>query len=69
MRYRVGMALVRHRAQPSGARYDLRKKLEVNERWRDHLRMVTTKTGDILWVCPKHYKVYDPGLPTLPEQV
>ena len=31
------------------------------------LRRVTDKrTGDILWVCPEHYKIYDPGLPILP---
>ncbi len=23
-------------------------------------------TGDYLWVCPVHYRQYDPGLPVLP---
>ena len=33
------------------------------------LRRVTAKnTGDVLWVCPEHYKIYDPGLPHIPEQ-
>ena len=34
------------------------------------MRRVTAKsTGDVLWVCPEHYKVYDPGLPHIPEQL
>ncbi len=41
--------------------------------WRPgaaNLRRVMDKsTGDILWVCPRHYKEYDPGLPQLPEQI
>ena len=29
-----------------------------------NLRRVTDrKTGDVLWVCAKHYVEYDPGLP------
>ena len=33
-----------------------------------NLRRITDKkSGDVLWVCPTHYKVYDPGLPVLPE--
>jgi len=32
-----------------------------------NLRRVTDKkSGDVLWVCPTHYKEYDPGLPVLP---
>ena len=31
------------------------------------LRRVLSATGDYLWVCPTHYRVYDPGLPVLPE--
>ena len=27
-----------------------------------------TPTGDYLWLCPKHYRVYDPGLPKLPRE-
>ena len=35
-----------------------------------NLRRVTDKsTGDVLWVCPMHYKEYDPGLPVIPEQI
>ncbi|MCB0200221.1 MAG: leucine-rich repeat domain-containing protein [Anaerolineae bacterium] len=41
--------------------------------WKEgaaNLRKVSDKkTGDILWVCPAHYKEYDPGLPVLPEQL
>ncbi|MCP4540322.1 MAG: hypothetical protein GY832_24555 [Chloroflexi bacterium] len=34
-----------------------------------NLRRVTDKkSGDVLWVCAKHYREYDPGLPVLPEQ-
>jgi hypothetical protein len=31
------------------------------------LRRVFDQTGDILWVCPTHYPLYDPGLPDLPD--
>ena len=30
------------------------------------MRRVQAPAGDLLWVCPVHYKDYDPGLPTLP---
>lgn len=30
------------------------------------LRRVLTASGDLLWVCPRHYPEYDPGLPVLP---
>ena len=32
------------------------------------LRRVLAPSGDYLWVCPaaEHYRVYDPGIPTLP---
>ena len=32
------------------------------------LRRVLTPSGDYLWICPRpeHYRIYDPGLPTLP---
>jgi hypothetical protein len=30
------------------------------------LRRVRTASGDLLWVCPRHYPEYDPGLPVLP---
>jgi hypothetical protein len=29
------------------------------------LRRVHAPSGDLLWVCPRHYPQYDPGLPTL----
>jgi internalin A len=31
------------------------------------LRRVRTPSGDFLWVCPEHYRDYDPGLPSLPR--
>ena len=30
------------------------------------LRRVLTPEGDYLWICPPHYREYDPGLPKLP---
>lgn len=30
------------------------------------LRRVQAATGDFLWVCPDHYRGYDPGLPVVP---
>jgi hypothetical protein len=30
------------------------------------LRRVVDPSGDLLWVCPDHYPLYDPGLPDLP---
>jgi internalin A len=30
------------------------------------LRRVLAATGDFLWVCPDHYREYDPGLPVVP---
>ena len=32
-------------------------------------RVIDKSTGHILWVCPRHYKEYDPGLPHVPEQI
>ncbi|GAG10287.1 unnamed protein product, partial [marine sediment metagenome] len=29
------------------------------------LSKTTSPEGDILWLCPEHYKVFDPGLPDL----
>jgi hypothetical protein len=31
------------------------------------LRRVQAATGDFLWVCPDHYRGYDPGLPVIPQ--
>jgi hypothetical protein len=40
--------------------------------WKEgaaNLRKVSDKSSfDILWVCPEHYKIYDPDLVKLPEQ-
>jgi internalin A len=30
------------------------------------MRRVQTSSGDFIWVCPDHYREYDPGLPTVP---
>jgi hypothetical protein len=30
-------------------------------------RVFDQTTGDILWVCPTHYRLYDPGLPDLSD--
>lgn len=30
------------------------------------MRRVLAPSGDFLWVCPKHYLEYDPGLPVVP---
>jgi hypothetical protein len=30
------------------------------------IRRVQAPSGELLWVCPVHYREYDPGLPTLP---
>jgi len=31
------------------------------------LRRVQDSSGDFVWICPRHYPEYDPGLPELPE--
>jgi internalin A len=31
------------------------------------LRRVHAPSGEVLWVCPEHHPIYDPGLPTIPE--
>jgi internalin A len=31
------------------------------------LRRAGTATGDFLWLCPTHYKEFDPGIPVLPR--
>jgi internalin A len=30
------------------------------------MRRVLTAAGDYLWICPEHYGIYDPGLPSIP---
>jgi len=31
------------------------------------LRRVSTPSGDFLWICSRHYREYDPGLPAFPS--
>ncbi|MEV7230924.1 COR domain-containing protein [Polymorphospora sp. NPDC051019] len=31
------------------------------------MRRVQAPSGELLWVCPRHYQEYDPGLPELPS--
>jgi internalin A len=31
------------------------------------LRRVQNPSGDLVWICPRHYPEYDPGLPELPQ--
>jgi hypothetical protein len=44
--------------------YELLHMLDESHYWGG-LRQTTAPEGDILWLCPKHYKVFDPGLPDL----
>jgi internalin A len=44
--------------------YELLHHLDSSHKWGG-LRRTTTPEGDILWLCPTHYKVFDPGLPDL----
>jgi hypothetical protein len=30
------------------------------------LQTVPATSGEFLWLCPIHYKVFDPGLPKIP---
>ncbi len=39
-------------------------KLDPANRFGD-LRRAGTASGDLIWVCPRHYRLYDPGLPNL----
>ncbi|MDQ6615480.1 MAG: ADP-ribosylation factor-like protein [Actinomycetota bacterium] len=32
------------------------------------LSKVVAEGGDVLWICPTHYRLHDPGLPVLPTQ-
>jgi hypothetical protein len=56
--------------RPEGAKlrefHDLLE-AEVKGRKWGGLQRVLTKTGDFLWLCPTHYREYDPGLPVLPH--
>lgn len=40
-------------------------KYDENRSFGD-LRRVQAPSGELLWVCPRHYHEYDPGLPELP---
>ena len=44
--------------------HSLLNELDPSRHWGG-LRKVRTKTGDYLWLCPEHYKIYDPGIPKL----
>ena len=55
-------------AEGSGLRQfqSLLLELDPPRKWGD-LRRVQNAAGDYLWVCPRHYREYDPGLPVLPR--
>lgn len=38
-------------------------------RRHDHLQRVRSPDGEYLWVCDEHRKLFDPGLPEIPETV
>jgi hypothetical protein len=46
--------------------YDLLHHLDSSHYWGG-LRKTMSPEGDILWLCPEHYKIFDPGLPKLPK--
>ena len=49
--------------------HDLLRQLDKDRtRTWGGLQRVTTPAGDILWVCPQHYKEYDRGLPKVPTK-
>ncbi len=58
-----------YRSSPEGAGlrelHSLLLELDPARTW-GNLRRVLTPTGDYLWLCPTHYREYDPGLPVLP---
>ncbi|WP_175471885.1 COR domain-containing protein [Geodermatophilus telluris] len=41
---------------------------DVSQGWGG-LRRRMTSSGDFVWICPRHYGLYDPGLPELPAQL
>jgi hypothetical protein len=53
-------------AEGSGLRelHTLLLDLEPSKTWGD-LRRTLAPTGEYLWLCPVHYRLYDPGLPVL----
>jgi len=46
--------------------YELLDHLDPEHKWGG-LRNTISPEGDILWLCPEHYKIFDPGLPTLED--
>ena len=40
--------------------------LDKDRKWAG-MRRFLTPAGDYLWICPKHHREYDPGLPVLPQ--
>ncbi|MCX6828768.1 MAG: leucine-rich repeat domain-containing protein [candidate division Zixibacteria bacterium] len=46
--------------------FELLDHLDPSHYWGG-LRKTPSPEGDILWLCPKHYKIFDPGLPKLPK--
>ena len=41
------------------------REIDKSSNWGD-LRPTSTKEGDYLWMCPEHYKLFNPGLITIP---
>ncbi len=58
---------IRNTAEGAGLRelHTLLIELDPSRTWGG-LRRVLTPSGDTLWLCPTHYREYDPGLPVLP---
>jgi hypothetical protein len=56
-------------AEGAGLRALHAKLLELDpaKRWGE-LRRVPTKSGEYLWLCPRHYREFDPGLPKVPQE-
>ena len=41
----------------------LLKEIDQKQTWGGLRRVTAKASGDVLWACPKHYKIYDPDLP------
>ena len=54
------------RAEGAGLRelHSLLLELDPAKSWGG-LKRVLTPAGDYLWLCPEHYREYEPGLPKL----
>lgn len=62
-----GLSSLALTAEEGAAARELRAillKLDPSGRWGG-LRRVLSASGDYLWVCPEHYPLYDPGIPTI----